>query len=122
MYAQIKINGTALPSPTKVNVTREILWSSSTGRSVKTGEMIGAVVATKRTLEVEWTNITAAQYKTIRDKLYAGFFGPVNYCSSNGSDIITMDKAYRSNFTEDDKGYVGNVHYYTSVKVSIIEK
>jgi len=122
MYAQIKINGTALPSPTKVNVTREILWSSSTGRSVKTGEMIGAVVATKRTLEVEWTNITAAQYKTIRDELYAGFFGPVEYCTSSDGEIITMAKAYRSSFTEDDKGFVGNTHYYTSVKVSIIEK
>lgn len=122
MYAQIKINGTALPSPTKVNTTGEILWSSSTGRSVKTGEMIGAVVATKHTLDVEWTNITAAEYKTIKDNLKAGFFGPVNYCSSEGEEIIKMTKAYRGSFNDDDKGFVGDTHYYTSVKVSIIEK
>lgn len=126
MYAKIIIDKTALPSPTKVNVTREILWSSSTGRSVKTGEMIGAVVATKRTMEVEWTNITASEYETIRNALYAGFFGPVYYNTSDGGEIIKMTKAYRSNFTEDDKGFVktpsGYTHYYTSVKVSIIEK
>ena len=122
MHAQIKINGTALPSPTKVGITEEILWSSSTGRSVKTGEMLGAVVATKHTLDIEWTNITAADYKVIQNQLVAGFFGPVNYCSSDGNDIVNMARAYRSSFMDDDKGFVGGVHYYSSVKVSIIEK
>ena len=122
MYAQLKINGTVLPSPTNVEDTRETLWSSSTGRSVKTGEMIGAVVAEKCTLDVEWINITASQYKLIREALYAGYFGPVEYVSSSGEEIITMSKAYRSNFASKDKGFIGSIHYYTSVKVSIIEK
>lgn len=122
MYALIKVDGVEIASPTSVNVTREILWSSSTGRSVTTGKMLGSVIATKRTMEVEWTNITAAEYKAIRNALPAGFFGPVEYESSSGTELITMNKAYRSNFTESDKGYVGSTHYFSSVKVSIIEQ
>ena len=48
MSTQIKVGKVVLPSPTEVNITDEILWSSGTGRSVKTGEMLGAVVAIKK--------------------------------------------------------------------------
>lgn len=123
MYMRIKVGSTVLPSPTDVTISDEILWSSSTGRSVKTGEMLGSVVAVKHTLEVVWTNITTSQYNIIKNALPAGFFSNVLYeDSSGGNETVEMAQAYRSNFTREDGNIRGNTHYYKSVKVSIIEK
>ena len=122
MYSLIEIGTTILPSPTKITPSEEILWSSKTGRSVKTGTMIGAVVAEKKTLDIEWTDVTEEDYQLIKKTLKAGFFGPVKYRSSSGTVILSMDKAYRGTLQPVAKGYVAGVHYYDSVKVSIIEK
>lgn len=122
MHTKLTVNRVNLPSPTKVSTNRETLWSSNTGRSVKTGTMLGAIIAEKRTLNVEWTNITAAEYYTILDALPAGFFGPVVYQSSENNVITTFTKAYRGAISNEDKGYIGSTRYYSSVKVTIIEK
>lgn len=122
MYTKLIVNGTTLASPSKIKESREIIWSSSTGRSAKTGEMIGSVIANKITLDVEWTNITSAEYTALRSALSAGFFGPVKYQTSGGTDITTIASAYRGEFQAESKGYVGGTHYYSTVSVSIIEK
>ena len=122
MYTKLTIDGVDLPSPAKVSTNRETLWSSNTGRSVKTGTMLGAVIAEKRTLDIEWINVTAAEYYDILDAMPAGFFGPVVYQSSEGTVITEFEKAYRGAISNEDKGFVGRTRYYSSVKVSIIEK
>lgn len=127
MHIVLKVDGTTLPSPTDINISDEILWSTSTGRSSETGEMLGAVISTKRTLEVEWKWITASEFSTIKDALPRGFFNNVVYGNSNGDAIITLDKAYRGNIQREDGGYIRNkggsyTHYYKSVKIQIIEK
>lgn len=122
MYMKLTIDGTDLPSPTKVSISREQLWSSNTGRSVTTGTMLGAVIAEKRTLDVEWTNLTSKEYFDLLDLLPKGFFGPVKYQTSGGSSNVTMDKAYRGSVTCEEGGCYGGVHYYSSVKITIIEK
>lgn len=132
--ARLKINGVVLPSPTSVEISDEILWSSSTGRSSETGEMLGAVKDIKHTLDVEWQWITSEEWATIRDAMpptksrpKVGFFSNVVYESTGSSTFVSMDQAYRSNFTRDDGSYVKNKngtydHYYKTVKVQIIEK
>lgn len=126
MHTEIVVGGVTLPSPTKISTSREQLWSSNTGRSVKTGTMLGAVIAEKRTLDVEWTNITAKQYSDILDALPAGFFGPVKYQAIGDDGKITtiteLEKAYRGTISNEDMGYVGKTRYYRSVKTTIIEK
>lgn len=42
---------TVLPAPTEITVNDEIIWSSNTGRSAS-GEMIGDVIAQKRTYQL----------------------------------------------------------------------
>ena len=126
MHTKLVVGEVPLPSPTKINTSQETLWSSSTGRSVKTGTMLGAVIAEKRTLDVEWTNITAEQYSAILNALPTGFFGPVKYQAIDDkgkTTIITeLEKAYRGNISNEDMGYVGKTRYYRSVKTTIIEK
>lgn len=118
----IKVNGEPLPSPTNVEIGDETIWSSNTGRSVKTGEMLGAVVATKITLDVEWQWINHDDYLKIKNALKAGYFGPVKYESSDGSETVNLALAYRSNISRLDGNTVNGIRYYRSVKTSIIEK
>ena len=122
MSTQIKVGKVVLPSPTEVNITDEILWSSGTGRSVKTGEMLGAVVAIKKTLEIEWQMIKHSDYLKIKNALPAGFFGPVVYETDKGDETFTLSQAYRSNITRVSGNTINGIRYYRSVKLSIIEK
>lgn len=127
MYTKLTINETDLPSPTKLSVTREQLWNSKTGRSVKSGKMLGAVIAEKRTLDVEWSRVTGDEFKIIRDALTTGFFGPVKYETSEDKDgkvvtLIKFDEAYHGPITYTDRGYIGSNHWYENVKTTIIER
>lgn len=122
MYTKLTIKNTDLPSPTNISVTKEQLWNSKTGRSVKTGKMLGAVIGEKRTLDVEWTNITAKQYSDILDALPTGFFGEVKYQTSENSEIETLDEAYHGPITYVEGGYLGKTRYYKSVKTTLIER
>ena len=122
MSDKLIVSGVTLPSPTSVAPSFEILWSSNTGRSATTGKMLGAVVAEKKTLEVEWVNITADEFATIASTLKAGFFGPVLLEKADGNAEVEMESAYRSSFTTKSKGTIGGIHYYSSVKVSLIER
>jgi len=122
MYTKLTIKNKDLPSPTKISVTREQLWNSKTGRSVKTGKMLGAVIGEKRTLEVEWRMLKRKELEEIVDALELGFFGPITYQASNSNVIEVINEAYHGPITYTDKGYIGNTHYYEQVKTTIIER
>lgn len=122
MYTKLTIKGTDLPSPTKISVSREQLWNSKTGRSVKTGKMLGAVIGEKRTLDVEWYLVTAEQYKIIKNALVKGFFGPVTYQSSTSNTIEYMAEAYHGPISYEERGYIGSTKYYGPVKTTLIER
>ena len=122
MYTKLTIKNTDLPSPTKISVTKEQLWNSKTGRSVKTGKMLGAVVGEKRTLDVEWTMLTASEFDIVISALSQGFFGPVFWQTSNSNVIEMMAEAYHGPITYVEKGYVGSTRYYESVKTTLIER
>ena len=122
MYTKLTINGTDLPSPTKLSVSKEQLWNSKTGRSVKSGKMLGAVIGEKRTLDVEWAMVTGAEYQIIKDALKTGFFGPVKYQTSANGAIVTLDEAYHGPISYEDRGYIGPNHWYANVKTTLIER
>lgn len=122
MYTKLTINNKDLPSPTKISVTKEQLWSSKTGRSVKTGKMLGAVIGEKRTLDVEWTKLTAAEFAEVEAALTTGFFGKVKYQTSGNSAIETLDEAYHGPINYVERGYIGKERYYESVKTTLIER
>ena len=59
----LAVNGQALPAPDSIKVDDEIIWSSSTGRSLD-GTMLGDVVAEKKNISIivseslnHWTHL-----------------------------------------------------------------
>ena len=117
MAITITANGVTLPSPTELGTTEEIIWSANTGRST-TGLMVGDVVAQKRTLQLRWGVLTAAEYDTIRTNLRSGF-NPVTLTVDGSSVTIT---AYRGTLSGTVMGTYGGTTYYREASVSIIQQ
>lgn len=118
MAAILKAGDVVLPAPVKLSVSDEILWSSNTGRSTKSGKMIGDVIAEKKTIDIEWGVLTADEMSLISSKLKGGFY-PVSFIE-NGT-LLTIT-AYRGTLKKEYLGYAGGVHYYKNATVSIIQQ
>jgi len=117
MAATISANGVLLPSPVEIGTSEEIIWSANTGRST-TGLMVGDVVAQKRTLNLRWGVLTAAEYDLIRSNLRSGFH-PFSLTVDGAVATIT---AYRGAVTATMIGTYGGVTYYRDAAVSIIQQ
>ena len=117
MAVTVSANGVTLPSPEEIGTSEEIVWSSNTGRST-TGLMIGDVVAEKRTLNIRWGVITAAEYDVIRTNIRSGFH-PFTLTVDGVSATIT---AYRGAVTATLLGTFGGVTWYRDAAVSIIQQ
>lgn len=117
MAATITANGVTLPSPEEIGTSEEIIWSSNTGRST-TGLMIGDVVAEKRTLNIRWGVLTAAEYDTVRANIRSGFH-PFTLTVDGVSATIT---SYRGAITATMLGTYGGVTYYRDAAVSVIQQ
>ena len=114
----LKCGSVTLPSPVKMTVNDEIIWSSETGR-VLDGTMMGDVVAEKKNLGIEWGWLTEEEAALIKNNLLAGFF-PITF-RDYGTDITIS--AYRGAISKDVAGYIGDgVFYYRSVTVDIIQR
>ncbi len=118
MAVYMKAGNVELPAPIKMSVSDEIIWSANTGRSTDSGKMIGDVIAEKKTLDVEWGVLTAAELKTITSNLKSGFH-PISFYDDGSFITIT---SYRGTLKKDYLGYFGGVHYYNNVTVSIIQQ
>ena len=117
MAVTIRTNGVTLPSPVEIGTGEEIIWSANTGRST-TGLMIGDVVAEKRTFQITWGVLTAAEYEVIRTNIRSGF-QPFTITAGGTSTTIT---AYRSTISGTLMGTYGGVTYYRDVTTSIIQQ
>ena len=116
--AILSAGGVALPAPVSLSVSDQIIWSASTGRTAS-GTMAGDVVASKKTLEIRWGILTAAQYALIRDHLTTGFF-PVTFQDAGAALTIS---AYRGELKSDQIGQLlDGVFYYRSVTVTIVQQ
>lgn len=118
MAVYMKAGNVELPAPIKMSVSDEIIWSANTGRSTNSGKMIGDVIAEKKTLDVEWGVLTAAELKKISSNLKSGFL-PVSFYEEGTFITIT---SYRGTLKKDYLGYFGDVHYYKNITVSIIQQ
>lgn len=117
MPQTIVASGVTLPSPVKIESSKEIIWSSNTNRNTA-GNTIGTVITQKRTVDLEWNNLTAAEVSRIESAMPAGFFQFQFYDSGN----VTMT-VYRGALKKVHMGYVGDgSYYYKSVSVTLIEK
>lgn len=116
----MKAGGTALPAPVEISSSGELIWSSNTGRS-SSGEMIGTVIAHKKTFEVSWGVLTAAEAKRVEQAttVSSGFFT----LEITEYGTATSIRCYRGTITKKVLGYVGDgIFYYRSMTVSFIEK
>lgn len=117
MFA-LRCGDVSLPSPIKMTVSDEIIWSSDTGRTLD-GTMIGDVVAEKKNIGIEWAWLTEEEAILIKDNLIAGFF-PVTF-RDYGVDVTI--ESYRGTISKDVGGYFGDgIFYYKSVSVDIIQR
>lgn len=110
---------TVLPEPSSISSSDEIIWSKNAGRSSETGKMLGDVVAEKKTVDIKWEYITAAEAKLIKNTLVAGFF-PFTFEDYGSKTTITN---YRGTISKEALGYIGDgYYYYRSVTVSVIQQ
>lgn len=114
----LKAGSVDLPAPVQLSVDDEIIWASNAGRSVK-GNMLGDIVAEKKTLKIEWMFLTEAQMLLIKNNLKSGFF-PITF-HDDGIDLTIS--AYRGTLSKEMLGDIGDgVVWYRSVSVSIIQQ
>lgn len=111
--AEITANGVAMPSPTQIKVSDEIIWSSNTGR-VADGSMVGDAIAEKTTVAITWEMLTEAEKASIKGSMVAGFF-PVTVL---GMSITS----YRGTMQSDVLGIINGTTYYKTVTVTVIQQ
>ena len=117
MSVSITAGGTVLPSPEEMTASDEIIWSADTGRS-ESSTMFGDVVAEKKTFEIHWGVLTAAQREMIRTRLVSGFF-PVTVTIGETAVTLTV---YRGTLTGSILGTFGGVTYYKDTAVTLIQQ
>jgi hypothetical protein len=129
IYAGSTIEGmTALPSPTDLDTSREIIWSEDTGRA-QSGEnkakMIGNVVDTKRTYAIKWAILNSISgdkdsLQKVTSLLTPGFF----YFGVGTSLADAQNNAAKYYRSEIQYSYlpIGSHTYFKDVTVSVIEQ
>ena len=80
--------------------------------------MVGDVVAGKRTLNIRWGVLTAAEYDVLRANIRSGFH-PFTIAVDGVSTTIT---SYRGAITATMLGTYGGVTYYRDAAVSVIQQ
>lgn len=116
--AILKSGSVVLPAPTTLSVSDEIIWTSSTGRTLS-GTMVGDIVAEKKNISIKWEFLTEYEVKKIKSRLVAGFF-PFTF-HDDGLDITIT--AYRGTISKEILGDVGDGNYwYRSVTVDVIQR
>ena len=120
MAITLSVDGKVLPSPTSITEGDELIWSSNTGRS-STGEMIGDIIARKRTFAVQWEWLSDTERQSIEDALPT---------VGNGFAVVTISvpvrtrtiNAYRGTITSVMAGEYGGELYYSGVSTDIIQQ
>ena len=114
----LAVNGQALPAPDSIKVDDEIIWSSSTGRSLD-GTMLGDVVAKKKNISITWGLLQESELVLIKNRLIAGFF-PITFRDA-GEDVCI--NAYRSTLSKEEIGTLDDgIFWYRSASVQIIQQ
>lgn len=114
----LSVNGVELPAPTEITIDDEIIWSSNTGR-VASGEMVGDVIAEKKTLNIKWDVLKESELKVIATNLVSGFF-PISF-HDNGQDYTIQ--SYRGTLSKEVIGRLGDgIYWYKSASVKLVQQ
>lgn len=109
---------TPLPAPESITCQDEIIWSADTGRA-QNANMIGTVIAEKKTFKINWGILLASQKAQIKSGLCAGF-QKVRIRDDGKNYELTI---YRGTLTSEYIGYLRDGYeYYRSASVSIIQQ
>lgn len=112
--SEISVSGVGLPSPTDISISDEPIWSSGTGRSAS-GQMVGDLIAEKKTVGVKWSILTQSELDMIKRALPTGFF--------NVTVLGYSLTVYRSNVQTELLGRLSDgITYYKSASVSLIQQ
>lgn len=113
----IKVGTTELPSPVDLSIDNEILWSEDSGRDLS-GLFSGDVVAEKKTLTISWGILSETELNLIKNNLIAGYI-PITF--SDGSETTTIE-SYRGTLSKSPLGTFGNVTFFKSASVKIVQR
>lgn len=111
-----------LPSPSKLQVSIEQIWSEDTGRA-QSGEnkakMIGSSLTSKHTYAIEWAMLEHDDFQKITDLLTRGFF----YFGTGTPTTPPSDpsKYYRAEISY-EVIQVGTTRYYKGIATQVIEQ
>lgn len=111
--AEIIASGVSLPSPTQIQISDELIWSSNTGR-VTDGTMVGDAIAQKKSIEITWEYVSESEASTISSALVMGFF-PVTVLGVSAT-------VYRGTLKKEAMAPVNGTQYYSSVSVTLIQQ
>ena len=110
--------GVDLPAPVSISVEDQIIWSKNTGRAAN-AEMIGDIIAEKKSVKIKWAFLQESELVTIKNYLVAGFF-PFTF-HDKGTDITIT--SYRGTLSKEQLGQLGDgIFWYRSASVDIIQK
>lgn len=91
-----------LPEPSEATETEERVWSANAGRNSSTGQMSGDVKARKRTLEIKWEFLTAAEAEVIHTWTDGATDGYVTAMVKYVSNGVTIQwRGYRGTVTKE---------------------
>lgn len=110
--------GVSLPDPVSIAVDDQIVWSKNTGRAAN-AEMIGDIIAEKKSVKVKWEFLQEKELAAIKNNLVAGFF-PFTF-HDDGTDITIT--SYRGTLSKEQIGLLDDgIFWYRSANVEIIQK
>ena len=96
----LKFSGVQMPSPAPDGfvISHSKVWSSNTGR-VKSGNMVGTIVAIKRNVTITWNALTAEQCATIDTAV------------STKTPFVTIEYTNERGVSETITGYFSDVEF-----------
>lgn len=116
----LKFEGEIMPEPQSIEVSREKIWSSNTGRT-DSGTMSGDIVAIKTTLKIKWGVLSAEQIQLIDQHLSKAFFN-CTYLDPASGNAEKTKKFYAGTPIYPVYSYVSGLPDYKGTGVDLIEK
>lgn len=131
-YGQIVIGatengGTALPKPALngIAIANEPIWSSKTGRN-SSGNMIGDIIAWKKTISITWGPLSFSDAALIRDTIInAGAFFKLWYYDTNtssGTPVRTSSTVYCGNIPRTLYSLASGKRLHSGLTIQFIEQ
>ena len=118
MEAVLKVNGSDIPDPTSITISRNKVWAQNTGRT-KSGKYVGDIVALKWRIDATWNNVSENKAQEIMNAFEPAFMD-VRFKNPKTKAFATA-KFYGGDETLNVYNYDIAEAVYESVSLSIVE-